>query len=61
MRMSVHMVLMSSEDGTLRWKPSRIWKDREEKLTQGLATIATRQYFPPTDSLYKNSNGINAD
>lgn len=24
MRMSVHMVLMSSEDGTLRWKPSRI-------------------------------------
>lgn len=23
-RMSVHMVLMSSEDGTLRWKLSRI-------------------------------------
>lgn len=31
-RMSVHMVLMSSEDGTLRWKLSRIWTNRGEML-----------------------------
>lgn len=53
--MSVHTVLMSSGDGTLRWKLSRIYSDREETLRLELATVATGQALtrqPP--SRYKS-------
>lgn len=41
-RMSVHTVLMSSDDGTPRRKLSRIYADREEMLRPDVATVATR-------------------